>query len=78
MTAGTHASPTEGMNMKVWQVAIVKTSGSTMAEWQRSEKVVGNCGSREAAFRAKAEQERMLKWAPRPNGERFVVQIRER
>jgi hypothetical protein len=49
-----------------------------MAEWQRSEKVVGNYGTIADAFRVKAEQERMLKWAPRPNGERFVVQIRER
>jgi hypothetical protein len=74
----TSGIPLEGTGMKVWQVAIVKTSGITMAEWQRSEKVVGNYGTIADAFRVKAEQERMLKWAPRPNGERFVVQIRER
>ena len=64
--------------MKVWQVAIVKTVGIAMAEWRRQEKVVGTYGTIADAFRVKAEQERMLKWAPRPNGERFVVQIRER
>ena len=64
--------------MRVWEVSIVKTSGITSASWQRQEQLVGIYGSREAAFRVLAEQERLLKWAPRPNGERFRVQLRQR
>jgi hypothetical protein len=61
--------------MRVWEVSIVKTSGTTRASWRRAEQLVGIYGSREAAFLVLQEQERMLKWAQHPYGERFRVQF---